>query len=51
MEETKQSRKFIEWRPNDKGDAMAWSLTLIWGTLIILGGWLELGEKFTWWNP
>jgi len=51
MEETKQSRKFIDWRPNDKGDTIGWSLTLIWGALIILGGWLELGETYTWWNP
>ena len=51
MEETKQSRKFIDWRPNDKGDTIGWSLTLIWGALIILGGWLELGEKYTWWDP
>ncbi len=51
MEETKQSRKFIEWRPNDKGDTIAWSLVLIWGALIILGGWLELGDKYTWWDP
>ena len=51
MEETKQSRKFIDWRPNDKGDTIGWALTLIWGALIILGGWLELGETYTWWNP
>ena len=50
MEETKQSRKFIDWRPNDKGDTVGWSLTLIWGALIILGGWLELGENYTWWD-
>jgi len=51
MEETKQSGRFIDWRPNDKGDTIGWSLTLIWGALIILGGWLELGETYTWWNP
>jgi hypothetical protein len=51
MEETKQSGRFIDWRPNDKGDTVGWSLTLIWGALIILGGWLELGDKYTWWDP
>ena len=51
MEETKQSTRFIDWRPKDSGDTVAWALVLIWGALIILGGWLELGEKYTWWDP
>lgn len=51
MEETNNSRGFIQWRPHDKGDRIAWALFLIWGALIILGGYLDLGETYTWWNP
>jgi hypothetical protein len=29
---------------------VAWALILIWGALIILGGWLDFAEKYTWWN-
>lgn len=51
MSESEKPRKFIEWRPNDRGDSIGWGLTLIWGALIIIAGWLEFGEKYTWWNP
>lgn len=51
MEEPKKPRKFIDWRPNDKGDTVSWALVLIWGTLLILGGWLDFEIKYSWWNP
>ena len=50
MAETESPRSFLSWRPNDRGDTVAWALVLIWGALIILGGFLEFGEKYTWWN-
>jgi hypothetical protein len=51
MEETQKSRRFLDWRPKDKGDTYAWGLILIWGALVILGGWLEFADKYTWWDP
>lgn len=51
MSETDKSLTFLQWRPKDKGDSVAWALILIWGALIILGGYLELGDKYLWWNP
>ena len=51
MEETEKTRTFLEWRPSDKGDTIGWSLILIWGALIIIGGSLEFGNKYDWWNP
>ena len=51
MEETTKPRRFIDWRPKDKGDAVAWALILIWGALIILGGWLKFTDSYSWWDP
>jgi hypothetical protein len=51
MEETQKTRRFLDWRPKDKGDTVAWALILIWGALIILGGWMELADQYDWWNP
>jgi len=51
MENTDKPKRFIDWRTNDKVDTVAWALILIWGALIIIGGWLEFGENYTWWNP
>ena len=51
MSETSKPKRFIDWRPKDRGDTIAWALIIIWGALIILGGWLEFGDNYSWWNP
>ena len=51
MEQSEKPKKFVDWRQGDKGDTVAWALILIWGALLILGGALDFGEEYDWWNP
>jgi len=49
--EEKEKRSFIEWRPSDRGDTIAWAIILIWGALLLLGGALEITVEYTSMNP
>jgi len=51
MEQSDKTKRFIDWRQNDKGDTVAWALILIWGALVMLGGTLDFGDQYSWWNP
>ena len=48
--EKEKSRKFLEWRPSDKGDSIGWAVIFIWGALLILGSSLNFGEQYSWWD-
>lgn len=50
MTEAENPRSFLCWRPNDKADTVAWALIVIWGALIILGGWHGVAMERTWWD-
>lgn len=49
--EEKNNLRFIDWRPSDRGDSIAWALILIWGALLLLGGTLEITQEYTSMNP
>lgn len=49
--EEKNKLRFIDWRPSDRGDTIAWALFLIWGALLLLGGTLEITQEYTSMNP
>jgi len=45
--ELEKTRRFIEWRPSDKGDTIGWALIFVWAACIILAPMLNLGQD---WN-
>ena len=49
--EEKRIRRFIDWRPSDRGDTIAWAIILIWGALLLLGVTLEITQEYTPMNP
>ena len=48
--EQEKTRKFIDWRPSDKGDTVGWALIFIWAALLLLASTLGFGQEYSWWD-
>jgi len=48
--EQEKTRKFIDWRPSDKGDSIGWALIFVWAALLMLASTLNFGQEYEWWD-
>jgi hypothetical protein len=48
--EQEKTRKFIDWRPSDKGDTVGWALIFIWAALLLLASTIKFGQEYSWWD-
>ncbi|KPL09029.1 MAG: hypothetical protein AMS26_23405 [Bacteroides sp. SM23_62] len=48
--EQEKTRKFIDWRPSDKGDTVGWALIFVWAAFLILAPMLNIGQEYSWWD-
>jgi len=48
--EQEKTRKFIEWRPSDKGDSIGWALIIIWAAFLMLAPMLKIKQEMDGWG-
>jgi hypothetical protein len=48
--EQEKTRKFIDWRPSDKGDSIGWAFIIIWGALIMIANSTGFAENYPEWD-
>ncbi len=50
MKEEEKSRRFSDWRPSDRGDAIGWAIGFIWAALVLLAQTTNFASNFSWWD-
>ena len=48
--EQEKTRRFIDWRPSDRGDSIGWALIIIWAAFLMLAPMLNLGQDWDGWG-